>query len=89
MRRDGDEYVFDAVGQGTVYLCLFGIPCSLGADVHVMEKPALKTRILLTAPFQYAALSVYGIRYLGPFTVLLLPVSFAYTLVTYVRILFA
>ena len=89
MRRDGDEYVFDAVGQGEVYLCLFGIPCSIGYDVHVTEKSALKTRILLTAPFQYAALPIYGLRYLGPFTVLLLPFSFVYTLVTYVRILFA
>lgn len=54
-----------------------------------MEKSALKTRILLTAPFQYAALPIYGIRYLGPFTFLLLPVSFVYTLVTYCRMLVA
>lgn len=89
MRRDGDEYVFDAVGQGRVFLSLFGIRYSPGYKVNVMEKSALKTRILLTAPFQYAALPIYGLRYLGPFTVLLLPFSFVYTLVTYVRILFA
>ena len=89
LRRDGDEYIFDDVGQGEVYLCLFGIPCSIGYDVHVMEKSSLKTRILLTAPFQYAALPIYGLRYLGPFTVLLLPAAFVYALVTYVRLLIA
>ena len=89
MRRDGDEYVFDAVGQGKVFLSLFGIRYSPGYKVNVMEKSALKTRIFLTSPFQYAALPIYGLRYLGPFTALLLPFSFVYTLVTYVRILFA
>lgn len=89
LKQEGEKYVFQSVGDGKVSLCIFGIP-KYTKNVHVREKSEVKKKMLFTIPVESFSIVLYTVRWLGPFAfVIALPIAAAYTIVTYLRLLFA
>lgn len=87
--KDGNGLVFLSVGNGTVSFCLFDVPFQT-KNVEILEKQAVKQKMLLTVPAMSFGLALYAGHWLGPVGWLAgFPVAAVYTIVTYFRALFA
>ena len=89
LKKDGEKYVFQSLGDGEVSLCMFGVPC-MTVKTHVMEKSAIRQKMLLTVPIESVAVAIYSVHWLGPLAlVVALPLAGAYTIFTFFYMLFA
>ena len=68
---------------------MFGVPC-MTVKTHVMEKSAIRQKMLLTVPIESVAVAIYSVHWLGPLAlVVALPLAGAYTIFTFFYMLFA
>ena len=88
LEKEEEKYIFRSIGDGTVSLCIFGIPQKT-VNVHVREKSEVKRKMLLTVPSQSFVGALYTVHWLGPLAFIIAsPIAVVYTITTYFRLLF-